>query len=148
MGRRDVLHGDAGAAAREPPRLNAPLRLNLPTLRQSRLGRSFARDDWSRDVICMRIPPEHPFDAESAVLMLDQHFSRATGVTIVFCERDGAANGLRLAGIVSGKASPSLDDLPTEFLVHHDVSRIEHERLQLSVNPLSQFRLDARLAIK
>ena len=104
MGRRALLDCDAGAPAREPPRLNARLRLPIRW--------TLCRDDWSRGVICMRILPEHPFDAESAVLMLDQHFSAATGVTIVFRERDGAANGLRLAGIVPGKASPSLDDLP------------------------------------
>ena len=100
------------------------------------LGGALARDDWSPRRIWSRVSPKYPFGDESAILMPDQHFGLAPGVTVLFRKRYRATDGLCFAGVVPRKASPSLDDLPAKFLVHHDVSRIEHEFLRSSIDPL------------
>src|SRR5260221_100335 len=75
------------------------------------------------------LPPEQRESlllVRTSVLMADQNCRAAPGITVLFREGDCAGERLTLAGIVPRKASPALDDLPSGFLVHHDISGIEH----------------------
>jgi hypothetical protein len=98
----------------------------------------------------MRILPEHPFGDETAVFMADQNCGAAPGIAIPFRKGDRAADGLRLAGIGPRKASPALDDLPSRFLIHHDISGINHgfSGPYVSVAPQENGRDQKRFGLK